>query len=220
MTTDLSYLNELLGEALKNSDIAWWEWDIEKNQVTSNDLKATMLGYEPSRFQQAGYRAYTDLLHPDDYERTMQAMRDHLSGRAGIYQVDYRIRRADGRYTWYMDRGCIIERSPGGDPLKLRGIVVDLGVEIGEKVGNAALVRLIRRSLPGSADSEAFTVICSVCKKLKISGSVYMPLGLSFEKAFSDRISHGICPDCVRRLYPEDGDEPDRSIRDPSDDRP
>ena len=214
MTKDLSYLHKLLEDALKGSEFAWWEWDIEKNRVTSNDLKAIMLGYDPAAFRGGGYQAYTELLHPDDYERTMQAMGDHLSGRAGIYQVDYRIRRADGWYTWYMDRGSIVERTPGGDPLKLRGIVVDLGSEIGERAGNAALVRLIRRSLPGSADSEALTVICSACKRLKISGSVYMPLDLSFEKVFSDRISHGICPECMERLYPEDADELDRVIRD------
>ena len=95
-------LQRLLDDALQQSNLAWWEWDIPRNIVTCNDLKVTMLGYDPGDFINAGYQAYTGLLHPDDYERTMQAMRDHLECRADIYQVDYRIMKKDGDYTWYL----------------------------------------------------------------------------------------------------------------------
>jgi PAS domain-containing protein len=60
----------------------------------------------------------------------MGAMRDYLSGTKPIYQVDYRIRKADGIYTRYMDRGVAIKHDGNGEPLVLRGIVVDLGEEL------------------------------------------------------------------------------------------
>ncbi len=200
-------IHQLLDDALTGSEFAWWEWDIQNNHVIFNDLKATMLGYNPKEFQDAGYQAFTGLLHPEDYERTMQAMRNHLEGRALIYQVDYRIRRADGTYTWYMDRGSIIERDSEGKPKILRGIVIDLGERLREKTKDIALFGLIRRTLPSLGVNEGITVLCSACKKIKISESVWMPVDRSFEKAFFGDISHGICPDCIHLLYPDETDE-------------
>jgi PAS domain S-box-containing protein len=200
-------LKQLLDDALSSSEFAWWEWDIQDNRVIFNDLKATMLGYNPDDFRDQGYQAFTDLLHPNDYERTMQAMRDHLEGRAPIYQVDYRIRRADGTYTWYMDRGSTIEKDSKGKPKKLRGIVVDLGDHLREKTKDRALFKLIRRTLPLPGVNEGIAVLCSACKKIKISESVWMPVDSSFEKALLEDISFGICLDCIRLLYPEEADE-------------
>ena len=200
-------LHQLLDDTLNSSDFAWWEWDIQNNRVIFNDLKATMLGYEPEEFQDVGYQAFTELLHPEDYERTMQAMRDHLEGRASIYQVDYRIRRANGTYSWYMDRGSIIERDSDGKPKRLRGIVIDLGDHLREKTKDRVLFRLIRRKLPSLGVNDGVTVLCSACKQIKISESAWIPVDSSFEKAFLDDISHGICPDCVRILYSDMADE-------------
>ena len=196
-------IKELLDEALMRADIAWWDWDIPHNRVVSNDLKTTMLGYRPEDFRGLGYQAYTGLLHPDDYERTMQAMRDHLEGRADIYQIDYRIRRADGGYTWYMDRGCILERDEAGNPLRLRGLVVDLGKSMSEKSRDEAVLRLIRKRLPASGKKDQFAVLCSACKQIKIAEREWVPVGGNFEKVFWPEISHGICPECVKRLYPD-----------------
>ena len=196
-------LKNLLEDALMMSDIAWWDWDISNNRVVSNNLKTTMLGYEPDAFRGAGYQAYTDLLHPDDYDRTMQAMRDHLEGRADIYQIDYRIRRADGTYTWYMDRGCILERDEAGKPLRLRGLVVDLGEPMRDKARDEAILKLMRRRIPSSKNTEQFAVICSSCMQIKITESEWAPVDGNFRKVFLTEISHGLCPDCIKKLYPE-----------------
>lgn len=39
----------------------------------------------------------TDLLHPDDYPKAMEAMKDHLYGKASVYEVEYRIRTKTGK---------------------------------------------------------------------------------------------------------------------------
>ena len=93
------------------SPFPWWEWDVAGNVVKASPLKVEMLGYCFEDFRGKGYQAYTDLLHPDDFERTMQAMRDLLEGRAPIYLVDYRIHARDGSWRWYMDRGSVQTRN-------------------------------------------------------------------------------------------------------------
>jgi hypothetical protein len=200
----LQQLTAFMEKELVHSRFAWWEWDIPRNRVICNDLKVTMLGYDPGDFRDVGYQAFTDLLHPMDYERTMQAMRDHLENRATIYQIDYRILRKDGHYTWYMDRGCAIMRNASGKPLRLRGLVVDLGEELEQKSRDKGFLSQVRERLPSPASgAEHIVTLCSVCQRFRIEELTWVQVPEKFREAFPQRISHGICPDCMGTLYPE-----------------
>lgn len=46
-------------------------------------------------------------------------MKDHLYGKASVYEVEYRIRTKDGNYKWYYDRGKITQYDEAGKPLFL-----------------------------------------------------------------------------------------------------
>ncbi|MCP1661459.1 PAS domain S-box-containing protein [Methanocalculus sp. AMF5] len=110
--------------AMEMGELAWWEMDCESGAVSFSERKALMLGYKPEDFTH--YTDFTTLLHPDDYESAMQAMRDHLEGRKPRYDVEYRIRTADGDYLWFRDVGGIPERNPDGTPLKVVGLVANI----------------------------------------------------------------------------------------------
>jgi PAS domain S-box-containing protein len=113
-----------LDSAMEIGSLAWWEMDLPDGAVRFDDRKATMLGYSPDQFH--NYRDFTSLLHPDDLEPAMQAMRDHLDGKEPRYHVDYRIRTAEGNYRWFRDVGGITLRHPDGSPKTVTGIVVDI----------------------------------------------------------------------------------------------
>ncbi|TWI62663.1 PAS domain-containing protein [Desulfobotulus alkaliphilus] len=203
-TDFMEKLDAFMEKELIHSQFAWWEWDIRINRVICNDLKVTMLGYDPKDFTDVGYQAFTELLHPMDFERTMQAMRDHLENRAPLYQIDYRILKKDGTYTWYMDRGYAIDRDENNKPLRLRGIVVNLGLEMEEKAKDAGYLSQIRQRLPSPASgAEHIVTLCSVCQRFRIEELLWVRVPHEFDQAFPERISHGICPDCISTLYPE-----------------
>jgi PAS domain S-box-containing protein len=82
-----------------------------------------MLGYSPERFDT--YEDFTELVHPDDYDRAMAAMRGHLEGDAEKYDVEYRIETADGSYRWFHDVGGVTQWDDGR-PRKVTGIVIDV----------------------------------------------------------------------------------------------
>jgi|GEM_PF-358008 len=58
-----------------------------------------------------GWR-WLEVLHPDDREPTRKFWTDSVAGR-GPYDVEYRIRRADGVYCWFKTRGVPIRDSEG-----------------------------------------------------------------------------------------------------------
>ncbi|WP_083756188.1 PAS domain S-box protein [Methanoregula boonei] len=113
-----------LETALEMGNLAWWEMELPQGTVRFDARKATILGYSPERF--VHYSDFTSLLHPEDYERTMQAMQDHITGKVPRYLVDYRICAADGSYHWFRDIGGVTRSNPDGSPQIVTGIVMDI----------------------------------------------------------------------------------------------
>lgn len=121
--TDIT--SKRLSDALDFAKMAWWEWDVETGKVIYDAKKATMLGYTVEEFPDDVFEV-CNLIHPDDYESTMEIMRNHLYGDSANYCVTYRIKRKDGSYAWYYDRGAISKRKKNGSPLKIIGSVIDV----------------------------------------------------------------------------------------------
>lgn len=128
-------IDELLAEKEAESrlDYPWkgnlghWYWNFLTNDVIFNPLKAEALGYTKEELpEKVPYTFFTDKLHPDDYERVMDRMREHLKGNTPVYEGEYRIRTKAGGWKWYYDRGKVTRRSDEGDPLFLSGIVFDI----------------------------------------------------------------------------------------------
>lgn len=111
-------------------NLGHWYWDVKNNVVTFNHKKVTTLGYTADEIpDNTGYEFFTNLLHPDDYPGVMQNMRDHMSGKTEVYEVEYRIKSKDGQWKHYYDRGKITKRDKDGKPLFLAGIVFDISTQ-------------------------------------------------------------------------------------------
>jgi PAS domain S-box-containing protein len=193
-----------LDQIFMKSPFPWWEWNIIENKVDFNDLKATMLGYKPEDFRNQGYQTFTELLHEEDFEKTMDAMRLVLRGQTDLYPVDYRMKAKDGRYHWYMDRGIVIDRDDKGDIKILRGIVIDLGSESSAGVPISALVDLFKNTTFNKGSSvQSILTLCSNCQKAQIEKNHWIPISEEIESLLGEMVSHGICPDCIQKLYPE-----------------
>ena len=141
-------VSERLDLCLSAGNLAWWEMDIKTGKVIFNENKVKMLGYEMSDFKNADYNTFMDLVHPDDYDRTMKAMQEHLDGKKPLYETEYRIKTKNEHYKWYYDRGSIIKRDDKNKALKVAGVVIDISklkqAEILEKLSNKILSILNR----------------------------------------------------------------------------
>lgn len=136
MTEKLKSLScQLLDDKAHNTqlDFSWtcnlgfWYWNVQTKALIFNPLKATNLGYTKEEIpKNSTHLFFTDLLHPDDYPNVMEAMRNHLNGKASAYDVEYRIQTKNGDYKWYYDLGKITKFDKEGNPLFLAGIVFDV----------------------------------------------------------------------------------------------
>ncbi|MCX6278210.1 MAG: PAS domain S-box protein [Bacteroidetes bacterium] len=110
--------------AMNVAKMAWWEMDITTGNVSCDKRKADMLGYPHEMFNH--YQDFVNLVHPEDYEKAMDAMRGHFTGVFDKYEVEYRILTSSGEYKWFYDIGSIVNKDSDGKPLYIRGMVLDI----------------------------------------------------------------------------------------------
>ena len=102
--------NKLMIEhAMKTVNMAWWEMDIITGNVAFGKRIAGMLGFSPDRFKH--YTDFMALIHPDDYDRTMNARRRHLNGSNDKNEIEYRILTKSNGYRWFYDFSSITKRN-------------------------------------------------------------------------------------------------------------
>jgi PAS domain S-box-containing protein len=109
---------------MKAANLAWWEMDISTGHVIFDQRKTDMLGYSSEKFHH--YQDFMELVHPDDHNKAINAMKAHFAGLVEKYVVEYRILTKSGEYKWFYDVGSIEKRDSQGAPLTVAGIVIDI----------------------------------------------------------------------------------------------
>lgn len=107
---------------------AVWDWNIGEGTIYYSDRWYTMLGYLPGEIEPT-FDLWKESLHPEDLDRAVRALDEHISGKTDLYECLYRLRRKDGTWIWVNDRGI---RQTGSDG-RVRGMIGSHRDVTGEK---------------------------------------------------------------------------------------
>ncbi|AYC34928.1 EAL domain-containing protein [Pseudomonas cavernae] len=120
----LSKSEERLAQAVEASQLGLWDWNLETDEVHHSQLQA-IFGIEQEDVK--GVLSHLKpRLHPEDLPTLRRALVEHMKGRSDGYQIEYRVRHADGRWLWVEDRGRAVERDAGGKVLRMLGTRRDI----------------------------------------------------------------------------------------------
>lgn len=125
-----------LDYVLKSAGLAVWEYDLMTRETTTTDMFPYLLGYKPHeilvesdgkwRGYQLGHQSLAArLLNPDDKERYAESLGKMINGQE-TFEVEYRLRTADGRWKWIRDYGKIVKWDDSGNPLVAYGVLIDI----------------------------------------------------------------------------------------------
>jgi len=123
-----------LNLAAKATKVGIWEMEIVKedpinpaNTFMWSDEFRNMLGYENEEDFPNVMSSWSNLLHPDDVERTLEAFQKHLFDTTGEtpYDVEYQLMKKDGEYSYFHASGETI-RDEEGAPLYIAGALTDI----------------------------------------------------------------------------------------------
>jgi len=116
---------ERLAIALQAGQLGFWDWDVPSGAVIFGGCWASMLGYSAQEID-PDLSAWERLVHPEDRDRVMEVLADHLARRTEFYECEHRLRHKDGSWRWILDRGMVVERDADGTPLRALGTHLDI----------------------------------------------------------------------------------------------
>ncbi len=111
--------------AMEAANLGSWDWRPQSDELFTNDIFLTMFGYAPDAFPETTER-WAALVHPDDMESIMRVVQPLLDGDDTPYNIEYRMRNADGQWCWVLDVGQVVERDAERKAVRFIGVHIDI----------------------------------------------------------------------------------------------
>lgn len=97
--------------AVRGTNDGLWDWDVTTNESWVSPRFKELLGYEDCELEEP-FDLWRSLLHPDDRDVVMQALRDHFERRVP-YDIEYRLRTRGEDWRWFAAQGEAIWNAEG-----------------------------------------------------------------------------------------------------------
>jgi hypothetical protein len=103
-------------------------YDLDQRHATYvNPQVKTILGYDVEQVQQVAGSALTQFIHPQDLERGAAHLQQLTQSQDGdVYEIEFRVRRADGNWCWLQSRNVVFRRTPEGAIAQILGTAQDI----------------------------------------------------------------------------------------------
>jgi len=116
----------LLNEAQRLGQLGSWELDLVSGELRWSDEIYRLFELDPAQFRPT-YENFLNAIHPDDRDMVNAAYTRSLQDRQ-TYDVEHRLRMADGRIKWVREH-CNNYFDDAGKPLRSVGAVQDITVQ-------------------------------------------------------------------------------------------
>jgi PAS domain S-box-containing protein len=116
---------ERLALALASSNLAFFDWNVDTGEVLLSSEWAAMLGDEV-RPLRTGAEALARLVHPDDMPAVAAQVSALLKGAIPSYQVEHRVRAANGDWLWIQSIARVTDRDAAGRAHRVTGTNADI----------------------------------------------------------------------------------------------
>ncbi len=113
--------------AVDGANEGLWDWDLPSDMLFLSPRAQQVLSLGPGGEPRRPRRDWIALAtyHPDDMPRTRAALAAHLQGRTPNFDVEYRLRHADGHWHWYRQHGIAL-RDATGRAYRMAGSMEDV----------------------------------------------------------------------------------------------
>jgi diguanylate cyclase (GGDEF)-like protein/PAS domain S-box-containing protein len=117
---------ELLTAVVEGTGVGYWESLVGLDAIFVSDSWAQMLGIERDHNIPMSVAEWRKLVHPDDAAKVQQVIAACFQNRDYVYQIDFRLRHAEGHWIWVLSRGTVIERNADGQAIRVVGTQLDI----------------------------------------------------------------------------------------------
>lgn len=117
---------ERLQTALESTEYGLWEIWLQSGQVeVPTRMFRDNFGFGEDELKRT-LTDWSELLHPDDVERSKTVAREFLAGRNASLAHELRLQDAEGNWRWLWLQGKVVEHDAQGMPVRSLGVVQDI----------------------------------------------------------------------------------------------
>lgn len=116
--------NERFNIVSKATNDAIWDCDLKTGHIFWNDAICSLFGYDPAEVVQSK-QWWEEHIHPDDRERVVAKLNDHIQNGIESWQDEYRFITKDGSVKYVFDRGFILLDTEN-KPYRMIGAMMDI----------------------------------------------------------------------------------------------
>ena len=153
------------------------------------------LEFSGRSFEQEYGNGWAEGVHADDLQACLKIYLEAFERRQ-IFEMEYRLRRHDGSYRWLFDRGV-----PFFDLDGVFAGYIGSCVDVTEKVEAQAALRLAQQAEVDTL--RGLLPICASCKSIRDDKGYWTQLEVYVGAHSAAQFSHGLCPRCIEKLYPD-----------------
>ena len=117
---------EQLDLAMQSANVGLWDWHPLTNELFTNKVFITMLGYEKDAPFPNTLEKWSKIVHPDDLQGITDTLQPFLDGDDSQYESEHRLRTADGGWKWIHDVGRVTSRNRRGQATRFIGVHIDI----------------------------------------------------------------------------------------------
>ncbi len=186
-----------------------WEFllDPAERFVYSSPASERITGHGSAEFL-ADPELLERIILPEDLEICRRHRRD-VAAAPALSSLAFRIRHRDGSVRW-IDHVCqpVFDRS--GRFAGTRGSHRDVTEKRRIEEERERLIAELRQAQKSIRTLEGILPICASCKKIRNEKDDWVQIESYVSQHSRAAFTHGICPECVRELYPGLSQKPDR----------
>jgi PAS domain-containing protein len=124
-----------------------------------------------------------------------------IRGSAPGYRQEFQCRAKDGSAVWFQEDTRIEKMGP--NRYHLFGVSMDITDRKRAEEQREQLVRELTEALAQVKQLRGMLPICASCKKIRDDAGYWSQIETYIRKHAGVEFSHGICPECAEKLYPE-----------------
>lgn len=184
---------------LDNMEEAYYEVDLRGNMTFFNTAAVTSLGYTDDEMMGMNFRQYVNKKNADKVSEAYSKV--FLTGdsvKAFEWEL---ISKESGKIP--VESSISLMRDTKGNPAGFKGIIRDITERKRAEGEREKLIRELQQALKNVKALSGLLPICASCKKIRDDEGYWKQIESYISDHSEAEFSHGICPDCLRKLYPD-----------------
>jgi PAS domain S-box-containing protein len=132
--------------AMEGANEGHWDLDMTTDRLYLSPRMKVLDGHGPDSVVLSGNAWLAGVaMHPEDRQRVLAALADHLEGRAPRFECEYRVQHSNGEWHWVLARGrCSVDAD--GKPRRFLGSAIDISEQKQAQLEKERLESQLRQS--------------------------------------------------------------------------